>query len=47
MPDAPGLGTLLQLVSLPLSWGRGLLFTWMIARLPRESVSFRSSVRRG
>ena len=27
-----------------MSW---LLFTWMIARLPRESVSFRSSVRAG
>lgn len=48
MPDAPGLGTLLQLVSRVLSWGVSwLLFTWMIARLPRESVSFRSSVRAG
>jgi membrane protein len=27
-----------------VSW---LLFSWMIARLPRESVSFRSSVRAG
>ena len=32
------------MVSLLVSW---LLFTWMIARLPRESVSFRSSVRAG
>ena len=32
------------LVSLLISW---LLFTWIIARLPRESVSFRSSVRAG
>jgi membrane protein len=31
-------------VSLLVSW---LLFTWMIARLPRESVSFRSSMRAG
>ena len=31
-------------VSLLISW---LLFTWIIARLPRESVSFRSSVRAG
>ena len=27
-----------------ISW---LLFTWIIARLPRESISFRSSVRAG
>jgi len=32
------------LVSLLISW---LLFTWIIARLPRESVSFRSSVWAG
>lgn len=32
------------LLSLVVSW---LLFTWIIARLPRESVSFRSSVRAG
>ncbi len=32
------------MVSLLVSW---LLFTWMIARLPRESISFRSSVRAG
>ncbi len=31
-------------VSLLISW---LLFTWIIARLPRESVSFRSAVRAG
>ena len=29
-------------MSVLISW---LLFTWIIARLPRESVSFRSSVR--
>jgi membrane protein len=44
----PGVGVLLRvaslLVSLLISW---LLFTWIIARLPRESVSFRSSVRAG
>jgi len=42
------LGIVLQsvsrLMSLVVSW---LLFTWMIARLPRESVSFRSSLRAG
>ena len=46
--DFPMLGFFLRaislLVSLLVSW---LLFTWMIARLPRESVSFRSSVRAG
>ncbi|WP_197382303.1 inner membrane protein YhjD [Mycolicibacterium mengxianglii] len=44
--DVPGLGVGLQLASLVMSlvvsW---LLFTWMIARLPRESISFRSSIR--
>lgn len=44
--DLPGLAVALQiasiLVSLLISW---LLFTWIIARLPRESISFRSSVR--
>ena len=46
--DVPGLGGALRvaslLVSLLISW---LLFTWIIARLPRESVTFRSSVRAG
>ena len=32
------------LVSILVSW---LLFTWIIARLPRESVGFRSSMRAG
>jgi membrane protein len=32
------------LVSVLLSW---LVFTWMIARLPRESISFASSIRAG
>ena len=44
----PGISILLRvasiLVSLLISW---LLFTWMIARLPRESVSFRSAARAG
>ena len=44
----PGISILLWvasiLVSLLISW---LLFTWMIARLPRESVSFRSAARAG
>lgn len=39
-----GLRALSLLVAVGVSW---LLFTWMIARLPRESVSFRSSVRAG
>jgi len=46
--DVPGLYAILRvasiLVSILVSW---LLFTWMIARLPRESISFRSSVRAG
>jgi membrane protein len=46
--DVPGLGGVLRvlslLVSLAISW---LLFTWIIARLPRESISFRSSLRAG
>ncbi|MFN8032331.1 MAG: inner membrane protein YhjD [Mycobacterium sp.] len=46
--DFPGLGLGLRLaavlVSTLVSW---VLFTWMIARLPRESISFRSSVRAG
>jgi membrane protein len=46
--DFPGLGFGLRIativVSVLVSW---LLFTWMIARLPRESISFRSSVRAG
>ncbi|MGY4653321.1 inner membrane protein YhjD [Mycobacterium sp. URHB0021] len=48
LQDVPGVGVLLRVVSLLvsvlISW---LLFTWAIARLPRESVSFRSSVRAG
>jgi membrane protein len=46
--DVSAIGGLLRLaswlLSLVVSW---LLFTWIIARLPRESVSFRSSVRAG
>jgi membrane protein len=46
--DIPGLSLALRiasfLFSMLISW---LLFTWIIARLPRESVSFRSSVRAG
>jgi len=48
IPDFPMLGILLQVAShvasLAISW---LLFTWIIARLPRESVSFRSAMRAG
>jgi membrane protein len=46
--DFPALGALLRVASLLMallvSW---LLFTWIIARLPRESVSLRSSIRAG
>lgn len=45
---APVLDAILRLgsilVSVLLSW---FVFTWMIARLPRESISFASSVRAG
>jgi membrane protein len=48
IPDFPALGVLLRvaslLLSLLVSW---LLFTWIIARLPRESVTFHSAVRAG
>ncbi|MFS0897652.1 inner membrane protein YhjD [Mycolicibacterium litorale] len=48
IPELPGLSFGLRIVSLLVSilvsW---LLFTWIIARLPRESISFRSSVRAG
>lgn len=46
LQDVPGVSIALRvaslLVSVLISW---LLFTWIIARLPRESVGFRSSVR--
>ena len=43
-----GLGVLLRVASLVVSLGISwLLFTWLIARLPREPVSFRSAVRAG
>ena len=48
LQNVPGVDMALRVVSLVMSlliaW---LLFTWIIARLPRESVSFRSSVRAG
>ena len=48
LQDVPGSAWLLQiasvLTSLLISW---LLFTWMIARLPRESLSLRSAARAG
>jgi membrane protein len=46
LQDLPGMSIALRLasilVSLAVSW---LLFTWMIARLPRETISFRSATR--
>ncbi|MFL0179971.1 inner membrane protein YhjD [Mycobacterium sp. SMC-15] len=48
VPDFTLLGGLLRVASLlmaaTVSW---LLFTWMIARLPRESVSFNSAMEAG
>src|SRR4051812_20287522 len=48
LQDVPGVSILLRVVSLLvsvlISW---LLFTWIIARLPREPVSFRSATRAG
>ncbi|MGZ8803230.1 MAG: inner membrane protein YhjD [Mycobacterium sp.] len=46
--ETPVLSVVLRVVSVLMSvlvsW---LLFTWMIARLPRESISFRSSIQAG
>ena len=48
LQGVPGAGIALRLASILLSVGVSwLLFTWIIARLPRESVSFRSSMRAG
>ncbi|KUI30133.1 inner membrane protein YhjD [Mycobacterium sp. IS-1742] len=48
IPELPGLSFGLRLASLLVSIGVSwLLFTWIISRLPRESISFRSSVRAG
>ncbi|WP_006244258.1 inner membrane protein YhjD [Mycolicibacterium tusciae] len=48
LQDVPGVSVALRAASLAVSvlitW---LLFTWIIARLPRESVSFRSALRAG
>ena len=48
LQDVPGVGVALRVASLMISvvitW---MLFTWVIARLPRESVSFRSAMRAG
>jgi membrane protein len=48
LQNAPGVGMLLQITSFVLSLGISwLLFSWMIARLPRESLSLRSAARAG
>jgi membrane protein len=48
IPHPDGLGGVLRVASLVVSWAVSwLLFSWMIARLPRETVSFRSSLRAG
>ncbi|OBI71475.1 inner membrane protein YhjD [Mycobacterium sp. E740] len=48
LEHVPGMSILLRVVSLlasmAISW---LLFTWIIARLPRESLSFHSAIRAG
>ncbi len=48
LQDLPGMSIVLRVasivISILVSW---LLFTWMIARLPRESVTFRSAARAG
>lgn len=48
LQNLPGMSIVLRvasiLISLLVSW---LLFTWMIARLPRESITFRSAKRAG
>lgn len=48
LQDLPGMSIVLRVVSISISllvsW---LLFTWMIARLPRESITFRSAKRAG
>ncbi|WP_326547748.1 inner membrane protein YhjD [Mycolicibacterium sp. ND9-15] len=48
LEDVPGMSIVLRVVSLTvsvlISW---LLFTWIIARLPRESISVRSALRAG
>jgi membrane protein len=48
LQDVPGVGVLLRVVSLfvsvLVSW---MLFTWVIARLPRETVSLRSAMSAG
>ncbi|MCV7227260.1 inner membrane protein YhjD [Mycolicibacterium komossense] len=48
IPDSTMLSVVLRLASLLMSlFVSWLLFTWMIARLPRESITFRSSVAAG
>ena len=48
VPAASVLHGALPVVSMVMSWlVSWLAFTWVIARLPRESISFRSSVRAG
>ncbi|ORI18120.1 inner membrane protein YhjD [Rhodococcus sp. 1168] len=48
LDNAPGVGILLRVVSVLLAlvatWG---LFTWVISRLPREPVPFRSALKGG
>lgn len=48
LQDVPGVSLALRAVSLVMSvFVSWLLFTWIIARLPREPVTFRSAMRAG
>ncbi|MGX9790170.1 inner membrane protein YhjD [Mycobacterium sp. MMS18-G62] len=48
LQDVPGVGAVLRVVSLLVSvFVSWMLFTWVIARLPRETVTFRSAMRAG
>ncbi|MGL4306380.1 MAG: inner membrane protein YhjD [Mycobacteriaceae bacterium] len=48
LEDVPGIGVLLQIVSLLISFvASWVLFTWVIAKLPREAVTVRSAIKAG
>jgi membrane protein len=48
LQSVPGVGVALRVTSLVMSLAvTWLLFTWIIARLPREAISFRSAMRGG
>lgn len=48
LDEAPGVGVLLRIVSVILAlFATWAVFTWVISRLPREPVPFRSAVKGG